>query len=127
LPIEDIIMTETWNDILRSPSKAQDDPDFPNAPEGWSRARAEDKAREEGLELREDHWQAIRAIQEYFAKNDAHRVRELHDALDEKFHSQGGIRYLYLLFPAGPVAQGCRMAGLQAPVGAVDKSFGSVG
>ena len=105
----------------------QRDPEFPSAPEGWNRAIAKRRAREEGLELGDDHWQAIRAVQEYFAKNETPRVRELHDALDELFHAKGGIRYLYLLFPGGPVAQGCRMAGLQAPTGTTDKSFGSVG
>jgi tRNA 2-thiouridine synthesizing protein E len=124
---EDIIVAESWDDILQSPGKGEVDPDFPNAPEGWTRSIAEDRAREEGLDLGEDHWQAIGAVQEYFAKNEVHRVRELHDALDEKFHAQGGIKYLYLLFPAGPVAQGCRLAGLQAPTGTTDKSFGSVG
>lgn len=120
-------MAETWKEILHDPSKRSKDSDFPNSPEGWTRSIAENTAAQEGLELGEDHWQAIRAVQEYFAKNDVPRVRELHDALDEKFHSQGGIKYLYLLFPAGPVAQGCRLAGLQAPAGTVDKSFGSVG
>jgi tRNA 2-thiouridine synthesizing protein E len=125
--VEDIIVAESWKEILHAPDKTLKDPDFPNAPEGWTRSIAEDRAGQEGLELGEDHWQAIRAVQEYFAKNEVQRVRELHDALDEKFHSQGGIKYLYLLFPAGPVAQGCRLAGLQAPAGTIDKSFGSVG
>lgn len=103
------------------------DSEFPNAPEGWSRAIAETRAREEALELDDDHWNAIRAIQEYFSRNETPRVRELHDALDERFHAEGGIRYLYLLFPKGPVAQGCRLAGLKAPAGTTDTSFGSVG
>jgi hypothetical protein len=30
------------------------------------------------------------------------------------------------LFSGGPVAQGCRLAGLNAPAGAVDRGFGSV-
>ena len=126
-PIEDSIVTETWKDIPGTSVHKGNDPEFPNAPEGWRRSRAEHQAREEGLTLGDDHWQVVRAIQEYFAKNEVLRVRELHDALDEKFHSQGGIRYLYLLFPGGPVAQGCRVAGLKAPPGSVDKSFGSVG
>ena len=127
LPAEDIDVTESWKDVLHGSGKTEGDPDFPNAPEGWTRSVAENTAQQEGLELSDDHWQAIRAVQEYFAKNEFPRVRELHDALDEKFHSNGGIKYLYLLFPAGPVAQGCRLAGLQAPAGTVDKSFGSVG
>lgn len=124
---EEIIVTDSWKDILRDSSNAGKDPDFPNAPDNWTRSVAENIAQQEGLELSDDHWQAIRAVQEYFARNELPRVRELHDALNEKFHAQGGIRYLYLLFPAGPVAQGCRLAGLQAPAGTTDKSFGSVG
>ena len=52
-------------------------------------------------------------------------MRELHDALDEKFHHKGGIKYLYNLFPGGPIAQGWRLGGLQHPAGALDKGFGS--
>lgn len=101
---------------------------FPHAPPGWSQDSARGRAKGEGLELSGDHWEAVRALQEYFARHEHTRInlRELHDALNEKFHGQGGIRYLYLLFPGGPVAQGCRIAGLKAPVGAVDPGFGSV-
>ena len=101
---------------------------FPHAPPGWTPALAAESARGEGLELGEEHWAAVRALQEYFARHEptAINLRELHDALDEKFHRQGGIRRLYLLFPGGPVAQGCRVAGLKAPAGATDRGFGSV-
>jgi TusE/DsrC/DsvC family sulfur relay protein len=101
---------------------------FPNAPEGWSREEAVRLAREENLELTEAHWQVVRALQGYYAKKNGDRInmRELHDALDEKFFAKGGIKYLYQILPAGPIAQGCRLAGLQAPAGAIDKGFGSV-
>lgn len=101
---------------------------FPYAPPGWTQVIARKRAKEEGLELGDDHWQALRALQEYFARHQGARLnlRELHDALHEKFHRQGGIRYLYQLFPGGPVAQGCRIAGLKAPAGATDRGFGSV-
>lgn len=99
---------------------------FPHAPQDWSEVSARRKAKEEGLDMGDDHWEVIRALQEYFSKNEVPRVRELRDALDEKFHGKGGTRYLYSLFPQGPVAQGCRMAGLQAPAGSTDPSFGSV-
>lgn len=106
------------------------DPDFPHAPPGWTRAEAEALAQGEGLALSEEHWQVIRALQEYFARHEAEglpvNLRELHDALDEGFHAQGGIRRLYMLFPGGPVAQGCRLAGLTAPFTAADRGFGSV-
>jgi TusE/DsrC/DsvC family sulfur relay protein len=104
------------------------DPDFPNAPIDWSRDNAKEMARTEGLALTEEHWQVVCALQEFYTRHDdpAINVRELHDALDEYFHPEGGIKYLYQLFPKGPVAQGCRLAGLQAPAGAQDMGFGSV-
>lgn len=121
-------MTSLIDEIRAGGAPAAPDPAFPHAPEGWTRARALEAAKKEGLELGEEHWTALRALQEYYAKHETPGVnmRELHDALDEKFHPRGGIRHLYVLFPGGPIAQGCRIAGLKAPAGAVDKGFGSV-
>lgn len=99
---------------------------FPNAPKDWDTQLAEQAAREDGLELKQDHWDLIRALQEYYTKVEFPRLRQIKDALDEKFHTQGGMKYLYQIIPGGPVAQGCRLAGLDVPAGAIDKSFGSI-
>jgi tRNA 2-thiouridine synthesizing protein E len=114
--------------IKTAGSVSHKDPEFPHAPADWTKEMALKTARQEGLELGADHWEAIRALQEYFTKHQeiTLSMRELHDALDENFHGKGGIKYLYQLFPGGPVAQGCRIAGLVAPAGVTDKSFGSV-
>jgi len=121
-------MTSLIDEIRAGGAPAAPDPAFPHAPEGWTRARALETAKQERLELGDGHWTALRALQEYYAKHETPGVnmRELHDALDEKFHAQGGIRHLYVLFPGGPIAQGCRIAGLKAPAGAIDRGFGSV-
>jgi tRNA 2-thiouridine synthesizing protein E len=121
-------MTSLMDEIVGGASEADKDPRFPHAPAGWTRAAAGEAARQEGLELGENHWEALRALHEYYARHEVTTIslRGLHDALDEKFHGQGGIKHLYQLFPGGPVAQGCRIAGLKAPAGAVDKGFGSV-
>ena len=121
-------MTSLMDEIVGSGSDAGRNPQYPHAPAGWTPAAATETAKREGLALGEEHWQALRALQEFYAKHDAPdlNMRELHDALDEKFHAQGGIRHLYMLFPGGPIAQGCRIAGLKAPAGATDKGFGSV-
>lgn len=105
------------------------DPDFPDAPLGWSRSEALEIARREKIGLTEDHWEAVRALQRYYARHDDGtpiNLRELHDALDEHFHARGGLRFLYTLFPGGPIAQSCLLAGLKAPPIATDRSFGSV-
>jgi len=118
-------MPQTMRDIM-NPGAAASDPDFPDAPDGWSRERAESVAAADGLTLTEEHWEVIGILQRYFSRTESPNVRALHDALDERFHQRGGLKHLYAIFPGGPVAQGCRLAGLQAPASAVDKSFGSV-
>ncbi len=100
--------------------------DFPNAPNGWTVEDTEAKANDFGISLSGDHWQVVQALHEYFDKNESINRRELTDALDEKFHSQGGLKHLYKLLPGGPVAQGCELAGIALPAGSVDQSFGSV-
>jgi tRNA 2-thiouridine synthesizing protein E len=119
-------MTGSRDDILH-PGASGGDAEFPSAPDGWTPATAQIAARELDLELGEDHWQVIRALQDYYARHpDSINVRKLLDALEEKFHIKGGVKYLYQLLPGGPVAQGCKLAGLQAPSGSVDRGFGSV-
>ena len=85
------------------------DNEFPNAPRNWSVDKAKQVATDEGIELTDDHWEVIRGIQEYFDKTEFFKPRQLLDALEERFHSKGGLKYLYTLLPKGPVAQGCRI------------------
>ncbi len=118
-------MPETMADIM-NPGARMHDPNFPHAPPGWSRDEAAAAASGEGLSLGDDHWELIRALQGFFDAHEQPNIRLLHDALDERFHAQGGLKHLYEILPGGPVAQGCRLAGLEAPAGAVDKSYGSV-
>jgi sulfur relay (sulfurtransferase) DsrC/TusE family protein len=91
-------MTSLMDEIRAGGAPAAPDPAFPHAPEGWTKARALEIAREENLKLEAAHWTALRALQEYFVRHDPTEInlRELHDALDEKFHREGGIRQLYL-------------------------------
>lgn len=118
-------MATTMSDIMNPGATARDDA-FPSAPADWTRENAARAAEADGIELGEDHWTTIKALQGYFANHQRPNVRELHDALDEAFHAKGGLKYLYAMFPGGPVAQGCKFAGLQPPAGAADHSFGSV-
>lgn len=85
-------------------------------------------AAKEGITLTEDHLEAIRVLQNCYVRDRdvAPSLHDLKEALEEKFKNKGGNQYLYRLFPGGPVAQGCRIAGLKAPITAMDKGFGSV-
>ena len=98
------------------------------APENWTEENAKNTALSEGLRLSDDHLAVLHALQEYYSRHEINQinVRELHDALDEKFHHNGGMKYVYSLLTGGPIAQGCRLAGLQPPAGSIDKGFGSV-
>ena len=98
---------------------------FPYAPSDWNVSAAESIARENHLTLEDDHWELMRCLQEYYSKSDFPKLRQVTDALDENFHSKGGMKYLYELLPSGPVSQGCKLAGLKVPAGSVDPSFGT--
>jgi len=115
------------NDIMH-PNSNERDADFPHAPEGWTRDTATAAAAQDGLEMGDEHWELVKSLQEYFARHEGKPMhsRELTDALDEHFHARGGMKHLYRLCPGGPVTQGCKMAGLEAPAGSNDKGFGSV-
>lgn len=122
-------MRHVSTDINKLMQEPVTDPDFPHAPLDWTQDDAMKIAREEGLELEENHWDVIRALQKYYAHHEDSGVinlHDLHDALDEHFHPTGGIKYLYTLLPGGPIAQSCRLAGLKAPFMSTDSGFGSV-
>jgi TusE/DsrC/DsvC family sulfur relay protein len=120
-------MNHATQDFIRPGHEIPPIPNFPYAPSDWTQSDAIELAAAQNLTLTEDHWRVVRALQEFHARHEqpAINMRELHDALDEDFHREGGIRYLYTLFPNGPVAQGCLLAGLTPPAGAQDKGFGS--
>jgi tRNA 2-thiouridine synthesizing protein E len=106
---------------------AEKNPSSPYAPADWSLEMAVEMAEAEGLNLTEEHVKVLLDLQEYFAKHEEPiNLQELHEALEEEYHIDGGIKHLYMLFPGGPITQGCRLAGLKVPAYAKDESFGSV-
>ena len=91
----------------------------------WNRDSAMKSAAREGIVLGDEHWKAIIFLRRYYLEHGwpthPHRlVREL----DKAFSGAGGTRYLYRLFPRGPLAQGARIAGLPVPVNVTNASFG---
>lgn len=93
----------------------------------WSPRTANRLAEEEGISLEDEHWLVIYCLREHFrALGPDWTARQMTRELAHDFAEAGGLRYLYGLFPHGPLAQGCRMAGLPLPQGTVNRSFGSV-
>jgi tRNA 2-thiouridine synthesizing protein E len=93
----------------------------------WSPRVAHRLAEAEGLMLSEDHWQFIYCLRERFCETGPDwSARRVTREMARDFAPFGGLRYLYALFPQGPLAQGCRFAGVPLPHGTVNRSFGSV-
>jgi len=95
----------------------------------WSPLTAKQQAREEGIEeLTEAHWQVIYSLRNlYREQGRAASAREILHILEQDYVDEGGRRYLYELFPKGPVSQGSRLAGVPAPPYSSDPSFGWAG
>ncbi len=97
--------------------------------EHWSPLIAKQLAVEEGLgELTEAQWHVIYVLRNHYRENGrAKSAREVMQLLEKDFADEGGRRYLYELFPKGPISQGSRLAGVPAPPYSSDPSFGWAG
>jgi TusE/DsrC/DsvC family sulfur relay protein len=113
--------------FIVNPEAAEKDPEGNLLDLGeWSEAAAKRLATEEGIELTDKHWEIIRFLREHYKEHGESRsARKLLDVLAEKYETDGGRKYLYLLFPKGPVSQGCKIAGLPLPEYSQDRSFGT--
>lgn len=115
------------NKYLSMPQLSQNDPEgHMHEIERWSPRLASQIAKQQGIELEEDHWQVIFCLRESFRElGPDWTAREMTRRLEKDFAGHGGRRHLYALFPHGPLAQGCRIAGLPLPHGTLNASFGS--
>jgi tRNA 2-thiouridine synthesizing protein E len=100
--------------------------DVPNP--DWDAEMAAQLAREENIELTGEHFEVLEFLRQLYRdrENKIRHAREITEALEEQYESKGGLKYLYELFPNGPVNQGCKIAGLPAPKDSKNESFGSV-
>jgi tRNA 2-thiouridine synthesizing protein E len=95
--------------------------------EPWDESVAEQRAAELGISMTPTHWEVVRFLRHHFQCNGpVQHARTLSDEMETLFSAQGGRRYLYTLFPRGPVVQATYIAGLPVPPGAIDRNFGSV-
>lgn len=93
----------------------------------WTKDKAVEIARDENIQLTDQHWDVINFLRVYYQNvgKDMPSSHEFSNTLDERFSEEGGLKYLFKLFPGGPVAQGSQIAGLPVPGDAVNSSFGS--
>lgn len=93
-----------------------DEDGFIQEPEKWSEAVAEDLAKDESsvAPMGEDHWRLVNYIRDYYLQfGVAPPVRMLckKNGFD--------LKYVYDMFPKGPAAGACKVAGLPKPTGCV--------
>ncbi|MDH5179918.1 MAG: TusE/DsrC/DsvC family sulfur relay protein [Gammaproteobacteria bacterium] len=87
----------------------------------WTPEVATAMAKEEDVDLTENHWEVINFLREYYEEYQiAPAVRVLTKAIGKKLGpDKGNSKYLYELFPYGPGKQACKYAGLPKPTGCV--------
>lgn len=93
----------------------------------WDRNVAGELARQEDLELTDERWEVVNFLRKHFDDvGTIEYARDLSALLDQRYGSKGGLKYLYTVFPKGPVSQGCTIAGIPVPKDSKDPSFGNV-
>ena len=93
----------------------------------WDRDTTIDLAARDGMTLSDEHWKVIVYLRRYYLEHGwPSHTHTLVRELDMAFSAAAGTRYLYRLFPRGPLAQGARISGLPVPANVMDESFGYV-
>jgi tRNA 2-thiouridine synthesizing protein E len=87
----------------------------------WHEGIATHMAKEEGIDLTEEHWEIIKFLRDYFQKYQiAPMIKILTKEIGKTMGKEkGNTKYLYQLYPAGPAKQACKYAGLPKPTGCV--------
>ena len=95
--------------------------------DGWSEEVAEEmdalQTQQDHVKLTETHWGLIHYFRDYYDENKVHPtmhklVMTLGKQHGEHFHDEKAYdKFLYEIFPHGPVQEFCKLAGLPKPVG----------
>ena len=91
------------------------------------REEVAERAKQAGVSLTEKHWEAIDFINKFYDyhEDEELKVADYNNALKGKYSTQGGLKYLYSLFPDGPVNTITQLSGI-AVENAYNNSMGSV-
>jgi len=88
---------------------------FLKSPEDWTEEMAEILAHREGIaRMTEKHWKLVWFVRNHYEEQDfAPVIRDLCKG------TQFSLKEIYDLFPSGPAAGVCKVAGLKKPTGCV--------
>lgn len=83
----------------------------------WNEQVAIAIAKNEGIDLKDDHWQVIRYVRKFYEEfNTSPSIRPLVKYLAQQWSKEKGSSiYLHILFPEGPAKQATKIAGLPKP------------
>lgn len=91
------------------------DEGYLNDPNTWNAEIALEFARQENIELNDDHWDAINFMRQYYAEHQvAPDVRHVMKHLAERLGPESRNK-IFELFPYGYVKQACKIAGMKRP------------
>lgn len=84
-------------------------------PNDWNETLAAEFARQENIQLSDDHWDVIRFMREYYEEHqvipDARfAIKHLAERLGKESRNK-----IFELFPYGYVKQACKIAGMRRP------------
>ena len=91
-------------------------------PTQWTEEVADEIARQEGYELKDDHIGLVDYFREYWDENQTHPtmhilVKEIGGNVGRTFHDhKAATKHLNAIFPNEPIAELCKIAGLPKPL-----------
>ena len=95
--------------------------------EPWDNTVMNEFAMSENIQLTDEHIEVLGYLRRTYKKHGPIKhAHSLTQALNMRFASKGGVKYLYTLFPGGPISQGCKIAGIPAPGDSKNNSFGTL-
>lgn len=84
------------------------------------------EAAAKGIELSDAHMEVIDFVLDFYEHcDDCQNARALADMMQQEFADQGGRKYLYKLFPNGPLSTIHDLADLPSLGNETDRSFGT--
>lgn len=90
-------------------------------PNAWNEEVARLFAAQEGIVLSKAHWEIIYFIRAYYRRfNHLPNARLFTKAIRKELGDEkGNTRYLYRLFPDGPLKMACKIGGLPKPASCI--------
>ena len=78
------------------------------------RHEVKERARQMGVNLTGKHWEVIDFVSKFYDyhEDEALKVGDYNNALKGKYSNRGGLKYLYSLFPDGPINTVTELAGI---------------